>query len=231
MIRAGTYTNIENHRELESQKLSNSFFCHSRAVMRINNNVMNYTFDGSRVFFTSDTHFNHTNIIRFCDRPFGSTEEMNEKLIGNWNFVVGPDDIVFHLGDFCLGGSAEWTKVLDRLNGKIYLIIGNHDLKNMKQGFIGRFEYVAMEMRIEIGKQKIYLNHYPFLCFEGGYKDVWQLFGHVHTRKNNTGIDAGRLQYLYPTQYDVGVDNNDFMPVSFEQVKKIIEKQVKESKI
>lgn len=192
---------------------------------------MNYTFDGSRVFFTSDTHFNHTNIIRFCDRPFGSTEEMNEKLIGNWNSVVGLDDIVFHLGDFCLGGSAEWTKVLDRLNGKIYLIIGNHDLKNMKQGFIGRFEHVAMEMRIEIGKQKIYLNHYPFLCFEGGYKDVWQLFGHVHTRKNNTGIDAGRLQYLYPTQYDVGVDNNDFMPVSFEQVKKIIEKQVKESKI
>ena len=231
MIRAGTYTNIENHRELESQKLSSSFFCHSRAVMRINNNVMNYTFDGSRVFFTSDTHFNHTNIIRFCDRPFGSTEEMNEKLIGNWNSVVGPDDIVFHLGDFCLGGSAEWTKVLDRLNGKIYLIIGNHDLKNMKQGFIGRFEHVAMEMCIEIGKQKICLNHYPFLCFEGGYKDVWQLFGHVHTRKNNTGIDAGRLQYLYPTQYDVGVDNNDFMPVSFEQVKKIIEKQVKESKI
>ena len=192
---------------------------------------MNYRFDGNRVFFTSDTHFNHTNIIRFCDRPFGSTEEMNEKLIGNWNSVVGADDIVFHLGDFCLGGSAEWTKVLDRLNGKIYLIIGNHDLKNMKQGFIGRFEHVAMEMRIEIGKQKIYLNHYPFLCFEGGYKDVWQLFGHVHTRKNNTGIDAGRLQYLYPTQYDVGVDNNDFMPVSFEQVKKIIEKQVKESKI
>ena len=231
MIRAGTYTNIENHRELESQKLSSSFFCHSRAVMRINNNVMNYTFDGSRVFFTSDTHFNHTNIIRYCDRPFKNTDEMNEKLISNWNSVVAPDDIVFHLGDFCLGGSAEWTKVLDRLNGKIYLIIGNHDLKNMKQGFIGRFEHVAMEMRIEIGKQKIYLNHYPFLCFEGGYKDVWQLFGHVHTRKNNTGIDAGRLQYLYPTQYDVGVDNNDFMPVSFEQVKKIIEKQVKESKI
>jgi len=199
--------------------------------MRINNNVMNYTFDGNRVFFTSDTHFNHTNIIRFCDRPFRTTEEMNETLIRNWNSVVDPDDIVFHLGDFCLGGSAEWTKVLDRLNGKIYLIIGNHDLKNMKQGFIGRFEHVAMEMRIEIGKQKIYLNHYPFLCFEGGYKDVWQLFGHVHTRKNNTGIDAGRLQYLYPTQYDVGVDNNDFTPVSFEQVKMIIEKQVKESKI
>ena len=94
-------------------------------------------------------------------------------------------------------------KTLDRLNGKIYLILGNHDLK-----------------------QKIYLNHYPFLCFDGGYKDVWQLFGHVHTRQNNTGIDAARLQYLYPTQYDVGVDNNNFTPVSFEQVKRIITKQI-----
>ena len=72
------------------------------------------------------------------------------------------------------------------------------------------------------------MNHNPILSFEGGYKDVWQLFGHVHTRKNNTGIDAARLQYLYPTQYDVGVDNNNFIPVSFEQVKRRIEKQVEQ---
>ena len=70
-----------------------------------------------------------------------------------------------------LGGSAEWTKILDRLNGKIYLIMGNHDLKNIRQGYIDRFEHVAMQMHIEIGKQRIYLNHYPFLCFDGGYKD------------------------------------------------------------
>lgn len=56
------------------------------------------------------THFNHTNIIRFCSRPFKDVEHMNETLIANWNRVVGPDNIVFHLGDFCLGGSAEWTK-------------------------------------------------------------------------------------------------------------------------
>ena len=60
--------------------------------MRINNqNIMNYKFDGSRVFFTSDTHFNHTNIIRYCDRPFRSTDEMNEKMIDNWNSAVGPE--------------------------------------------------------------------------------------------------------------------------------------------
>ena len=191
---------------------------------------MNFKFDGSRVYFTSDTHFNHTNIISYCQRPFKNVDEMNERIIANWNEVVGEDDIIFHLGDFCLGGAAEWTRLLERLNGKIYLIMGNHDRKNIRQGFMDRFEHVAMQMHIEVGKQRIYLNHYPFLCFEGGYKDVWQLFGHVHTRKTNTGIDAGRLKYLYPTQYDVGVDNNNFAPVSFVQVKRIIDKQVEQSK-
>ena len=187
---------------------------------------MNFSFTGNKVYFTADTHFNHANIIKFCNRPFNDVEQMNETLINNWNCVVSKDDTVFHLGDFCLGGAAEWTRLLDRLNGKIYLILGNHDLKNIRQGFIQRFEHVSMQMFITVDKQKMYLSHYPFLCFEGGYKEVWQLFGHVHTRKNNTGIDAERLQYLYPTQYDVGVDNNDFKPVSFEEVKSIVDRQV-----
>ena len=192
---------------------------------------MNFKFNAEHTFFTSDTHFNHANIIKFCNRPFKDVEQMNDVMITNWNNAISKDDTVFHLGDFCLGGAAEWTKILDRLNGKIYLIMGNHDLKNIRQGFISRFEHVAMQMRIEIGKKRIYLCHYPFLCFEGSYKDdVWQLFGHVHTRRSNSGIDAGRLQYLYPTQYDVGVDNNNFTPVSFGQVKRIIDKQVEQSK-
>ena len=189
---------------------------------------MNYKFDGTKVYFTSDTHFNHANIIGFCSRPFKNVEEMNETLIANWNRVVGVDDIVFHLGDFCLGGSAEWTNVLNRLNGKIYLIVGNHDIKNLRQGYYDRFEAILMQMHIEIGKQKIYLNHCPFLCYGGAYKDTWQLFGHVHTSKNNTGKDASRLNMLFPTQYDVGVDNNNFTPVSFDQVKAIIQKQVEQ---
>ena len=111
---------------------------------------MNCKFEGSKVFFTSDTHFYHGNIIRFCNRPFKDVGMMNETIISNWNNTVGLDDIVFHLGDFCLGGSAEWTKILDRLNGKIYLILGNHDLKNLRQGYVDRFEHLAMQMHIEV---------------------------------------------------------------------------------
>ena len=190
---------------------------------------MNYKFDGNKVYFTSDTHFYHSNIIGFCKRPFKNVEDMNETLIENWNRVVGQDDIVFHLGDFCLEGSHEWTKILNRLNGKIYLILGNHDLKNIRQGYASRFELTSMQMHIEVDKQKIYLNHYPFLCYGGAYRNMWQLFGHVHTSKNNTGKDALRLDMIFPTQYDVGVDNNDFTPVSFELVKRIIQKQVEQA--
>ena len=65
--------------------------------------------DGSNIFFTSDSHFGHENIIRFCKRPFNSVREMNEELIHRWNSKVRPNDIVFHLGDFCWGGLKSGT--------------------------------------------------------------------------------------------------------------------------
>jgi calcineurin-like phosphoesterase family protein len=92
-------------------------------------------FSGENLFFTSDTHFFHEGIIKFCNRPFESVEEMNETLIRNWNETVPKDGTVFHLGDFAFGGWREWMSAYNRLNGKIYLILGNHDLKNAKQGF------------------------------------------------------------------------------------------------
>lgn len=87
-----------------------------------------FKFSPDSTFFTSDTHFGHENIIKFCKRPYQSVEEMNEALIENWNKVIGKNDTVFHLGDFALGGSTVWNNTLDRLNGKIYLIFGNHKL-------------------------------------------------------------------------------------------------------
>lgn len=184
------------------------------------------------IWFTSDTHFNHANIIKFCNRPFKDIKEHDEVLIENWNNRVGKDDLVFHLGDFCFGGSYEWNKYLDALNGKIILIIGNHDRKNLRQGYITKFEFVTPQMQITIGKQSIYLNHMPFLCYAGSWRNVWQLFGHVHSgpNSNKDGIDIPRLEYLYPLQYDVGVDNNDFVPISYQEIKAKIDSQIEKSK-
>jgi calcineurin-like phosphoesterase family protein len=121
--------------------------------------------------------------------------------------------------------SAEWSRLLQKLNGKIYLILGNHDMRTVGAGF-SRLEGVAMQMLINVKGQKIYLNHYPFLCYGGSYRNTWQLYGHVHTSPANRGLDAPRLKMLMPMQYDVGVDNNNYRPVSFEQVKIIIRNQI-----
>ena len=180
-------------------------------------------------FFTSDTHFGHANIIRFCNRPFRNVEEMNEALIENWNLVVSEDDTVFHLGDFAFGGSNVWKSIIPRLNGHINLIIGNHDRKNLRQGYMSFFDMVVPQLQIEIEDTSIYLNHYPFLCYGGSYRGVWQLFGHVHSGPGADGLDISRLRVLLPTQYDVGVDNNNFTPISYREVKNKIEAQKNES--
>lgn len=179
--------------------------------------------EAKHLFFTSDTHFGHKNVIKFCNRPFSNVEEMNETLIKNWNDTVGPEDTIFHLGDFAFGGSQLWNDTLKRLNGHKILIIGNHDDKNLRQGYMQYFDSVLYQVKLLIEKRTVYLNHYPFLCYSGSYRTeetaVWQLFGHLHSSLNSVGLDSTRLQYCFPYQYDVGVDNNNFTPVSWGKVK------------
>lgn len=181
-----------------------------------------------KVFFTSDTHFRHAAIVGFCNRPFDSVDDMDEALIENWNKVVSNDDTVYHLGDFAFCGTQMIKRIRERLNGKIHLIIGNHDIRNINPNTVGNcFESIEYQRIIEIDGYNVVLNHYPFLCFPGAFNShLVQLFGHVHTRQGNTGNDRDRLQYLYPTQYDVGVDNNNFTPISWEYVKEKIENQL-----
>ena len=186
-----------------------------------------FKFESERVWFTADTHFGHENIIRYCHRPFANAEEMNAELIRRWNETVPEDGIIFHLGDFCHGNAQVWNSILSVLHGRKYLILGNHDMKSLRQGYMGRFEHVAQQMTIRVAGQPIVLNHNPFLCYGGSYRDVWQLFGHVHSGPlSHTGLDHPRLNMLFPLQYDVGVDNNCFRPVSFAEVKARIGAQV-----
>ena len=191
--------------------------------------------DGSKIFLTSDTHWGHERIIEFCNRPFKDVEEMNYKLIDNWNKKVPVDGLVFHLGDFAWGGYPFWKNIRSQLNGRIILIKGNHDEKNMTPTAEQElFDYVTFQMKVEIEGRKVYLNHVPFLCYGGTYRDpkglVYQLFGHVHSGPGAKGLDIDRLKMLFPTQYDVGVDNNNYEPVSWAEVNDKIGKQLLKSK-
>ena len=190
-------------------------------------------FTGDGLFFTSDTHFNHKAIIGFCNRPWKSIEEHDQALIENWNSVVSPDDTVFHLGDFVFGGFPKWKEIVEQLNGHIYLIRGNHDDKQMTAGIQTLFEDCLYQARILVDGRTVYLNHFPFLCFGHGdpkiYKDSYsiQLFGHIHSGPNSTSADVSRSSFLYPTQYDVGVDNNNYRPISWKEINEKIQRQIK----
>lgn len=190
-------------------------------------------FSGNNLWFTSDTHFGHKGIIQFCSRPFDTVEDHDRTLIDNWNSVVGLKDTVFHLGDFCYGNPAKMKEYRNQLNGHIILIKGNHDDRLMNKACEELFDYVTYQMKIIIDGKVVFLNHFPFLCFEHDNPDVYtdgtlmySLFGHVHSRPNNTSYDAQRLTMCYPTQYDVGVDNNYFTPISWENINKKIQEQI-----
>lgn len=183
------------------------------------------------IWFTSDLHFGHQNIIKFCNRPWETTDEMDANLIKNWNSVVKPDDLVFDLGDFAFATNARWKELLSQLNGHHYLILGNHDISRWPgDKTMELFEGVNHQMILKIDGRMVYLNHYPYLCFGGAWREpknaVYQLFGHVHSGPNCGGTDSDRLVNLFPYQYDVGVDNNNYTPVSWQQVQEIINKQV-----
>ena len=142
---------------------------------------------------------------------------------------------MFHLGDFCFGGPQLWNKFLERLNGKKYLILGNHDMQYVSRDSFQKytkrfFEDVAPQMNILIDDWHLYLNHYPYLAFGGAWnlnRKVGQVFGHVHYYKGSKGLDTARMKHLFPTQIDVGVDNHNYTPVSWKRVKEEFENNIK----
>jgi len=184
-------------------------------------------------YFTSDTHFFHENIIKFCNRPFDNIKDMGQVLINNWNDIVGKDDEVYHLGDFAFTGNIKAIKTLkESLNGKIHLILGNHDYQNklnrpiFKEIFDSVQDYLYIQIdddEMEGGWQGIVLSHYPMLTWHQALRGSWQLFGHIHLGPYAIGQDKNLP--LKPNQYDVGVDNNNYFPVSYDEVKIIITKQ------
>ena len=178
----------------------------------------------NKIWFTSDTHFNHSNIIKYCKRPFEDVEEMNQTLIDNWNMVVAEDDLIICDGDFSLGSSNNAIMILNRLNGYKILIKGNHEKavlgsKSAKEyfdaGIYDLLEIRVLDEEVSDGFQDIILCHYPMLSWNKSHRGSWQLFGHVH------GMLDGDKR-LSPNQMDIGVDSNGFRPISYQEVKEII---------
>lgn len=185
------------------------------------------------IFFISDTHFAHKNVIIYDKRPFSNIEEMNRVLIENWNNTVGENDIVYFLGDFCFGGVNITKEIANSLNGVIYFIMGNHDrYKTISK--IGRFEniyeygteiYIKDETILQTdrnrGFQMIVLSHYPMIVWNKCHRDTWMLHGHCH------GSLFERQKELYQRKItDVGCNVIDYKPINYKEIRDIMNKKV-----
>lgn len=159
-------------------------------------------------FYISDMHFDHANCLHFDNRPFKDVDDMNEKMIANWNSVVANEDHVYILGDFCWKKEDRWLEILLRLKGQKTLIQGNHDITPSKKTR-NLFADVKDKKIIDDNGRKIVLNHEPIPCFRNHFYGWYHLYGHVHTsfEWNMMEHDRYLMEELYTKpceMYNVG---------------------------
>ena len=188
-----------------------------------------------KIFVVSDLHFQHMNILLLEKErsSFSSLTEHDNTLINNWNSVVSPEDVVFVLGDFIMGAAENVPNILDKLNGTIYLILGNHDTKR-------KIEYYENAGNVHVlGDHNIFyykgtlfcMNHFPLEGDENGrhletdgweiatdifkehYDEAVYLYGHIHSNAPSEMVSR---------TYHVGVDTNNFYPVLLDDIVNMI---------
>lgn len=169
------------------------------------------------IYFTSDLHLDHSNIIKLSNRPFNNVQEMNKTIVSNWNNVVKPNDTIYILGDVMMNKDVNAVKnYMDRLNGSKILIVGNHDYFK-KRYIAGGYDFfldVKPYEELEYDRQRFVLMHYPILDWNHMYRGSYMLHGHMH----NKSIYNYQNKQNDIKRYDVGVDANNFTPVSIEYI-------------
>lgn len=193
-----------------------------------------------QTWFTSDTHYNHKNIVagtaewedKSRCRNFATLQEHNDTLVENFNKVVKAEDVLYHLGDWSFGGFNAITDFRNRLNCKtIHLIYGNHDhhIERNKEGVQSLFASVQYVKELHHKGNVIILSHYAHRVWNHSHKGSWMLYGHSHGT-----LDKARPEFANPTwigdQYfiknyktmDVGVDTNNLVPYSYDELADIM---------
>lgn len=183
------------------------------------------------IFFTSDQHYGHRNILKFCHRPFDSVEEMTEALIERHNEVVKNGDLVYIVGDMFWRnfGDDNAEKVLKRLNGQFYYIWGNHEEllesnKHLRDRFVWLKERTIIHPN---GAPNIVLDHYAGRVWNGSHRGYWQLYGHSHGQLSDAVIDGTSMDES-SLSMDVGVDTHNYYPYNLDEITKIM--KVREDK-
>jgi calcineurin-like phosphoesterase family protein len=177
-------------------------------------------YGGIMIYITADTHFCHGNIIGSCGRHFENVGEMNRALIENWNSYVTVRDEVYILGDFMYKGKGkDANNILSKLNGRKYLVKGNHEKYLTDPEFKqDAFEWIKDYHVLKYEGVKIVIFHYPMLSWDGSHRGSIHLYGHVHNNGERDPEFGEKLRLLGPRAFNVGVDVNGFYPVSIRTV-------------
>jgi calcineurin-like phosphoesterase family protein len=171
----------------------------------------------SRLFFSSDRHFDHENILKYSKRPFSSVTEMNDVMIRRHNDMIGPNDVYVDLGDFC------WRKTrvaefFSALNGVKHFVVGNHDDEDHIRYLSGRDGMpitVSDILEIQHRDKLIVASHYPMRSWNCSFHGSIHIYGHVHGNVHGFG-----------SAFEVGVDPNGYSPVSFEKLLSEVDRQL-----
>ena len=166
----------------------------------------------SRIYFTADTHFGHIFALTKRNRPFETLDAMDAFLVKRWNETVSPDDEVYHLGDFAHDNHKDLAGLLDRLNGRVHLVLGNNDTRAAAEA-TGRFASISEMQELTVGGQRIFLCHYPVREWPNAWRGAWHLFGHVHGKFDREPLGLS---------LDVGVDSHALAPIAINRVAELL---------
>lgn len=166
------------------------------------------------IYFISDTHFGHANIVKMCEQPYPDVEAMNEALIAAWNERVHGDDTIYIIGDMFFR-CADPESILKRLKGKKRLIVGNHDGSWMDKVDLNHY-FVSVDNYLETtdGVHGMTICHYPLLTWKNAGR-TYMVHGHIHA---DTNSDYWPLIQRRERVLNAGVDVNDYRPVTFEEM-------------
>lgn len=195
--------------------------------------------NNKKIFFTSDLHIGHANVIKFDKRPFRDLEHMHQVLINNFNSTVPVEGVTYFLGDIGLCNATTVKQVIEQLNGTKVLVLGNHD-KGMNAMYNQGFDVVLHGAKMLIANEIVTMSHYPLL---GVYRedtsemkgaqegDLWhgcnrasikqiavKNFGQFHLSGHIHSPNGGKSKKILDKQMDIGVVANNFRPVSISQI-------------
>jgi len=167
------------------------------------------------IYYISDLHFGHANVIEFDKRPFANVEEMDRVMIERWNERVRDVDDVYIIGDFCFRAPhpAEWY--LEQLKGRKHLIVGNHDWPLLQEQRAAEM-FISIDLMLEIddGGRRIVLCHYPMAEWRNSRRTAWHIYGHIHNRRNKTY----EFMRTVKNSLNAAASLNGYRPVTFTEL-------------